>query len=115
VILDLVGAKYLAANLETLALKGRLILVGLTSGTTAEIDLGMALAKRARIFGTVLRSRSTPEKAEATAKFVEDVLPLIENKLIVPNVDKIFRIEEIQKAHEYLESNKSFGKVVLEF
>lgn len=115
VILDLVGAKYLAANLESLAPKGRLILVGLTSGATAEINLGKVLAKRARIFGTILRSRSAPEKAEATAKFVEDVLPLIENKLIVPNVNKVFRVEEICQAHEYLESNESFGKVVLEF
>ena len=115
VILDLVGAKYFAANLESLALKGRLILVGLTSGSMAEFNLGIALAKRAHIFGTVLRSRTTPEKAEATAKFVEDVLPLIEKRLIVPNLDKVFRIEDICEAHEYLESNKSFGKVVLEF
>ncbi len=115
VILDLVGAKYFAANLESLALKGRLILVGLTSGTRAEFNLGMALAKRAHIVGTVLRSRLAQEKAEATAKFVEDVLPLIEKRLIVPNLDKVFRIEEVRAAHEYLESNKSFGKVVLEF
>lgn len=115
VILDLVGAKYFATNLESLALKGRLILVGLTSGSTAQFNLGMALAKRARIFGTVLRSRSTPEKADATTKFARDVLPLFEKKLIVPNVDKVFPVEEIRGAHEYLESNESFGKVVLEF
>ncbi|MBA2605966.1 MAG: NAD(P)H-quinone oxidoreductase [Acidobacteria bacterium] len=115
VILDLVGAKYFAANLESLAPMGRLILVGLTSGTTAEFNLGMALAKRARIFGTVLRSRAAPEKAEATAKFVRDVLPLIEKGTVVPNLDRVFRIEDVREAHDYLESNKSFGKVVLEF
>ncbi len=115
VILDLVGAKYFAANLESLTLKGRLILVGLTGGATAQFNLGMALMKRARIFGTVLRSRSTLEKAEATAKFVADVLPLFEKNLIVPNVDKIFSIQNIREAHEYLESNESFGKVILEF
>ncbi len=115
VILDLVGASVFAGNLESLALKGRLILVGLTGGSSAEFNLAMALAKRAKIIGTVLRSRSTEEKAEANAKFVKDVLPLIESGEIKPNLDKIFRIEDVKEAHEYLESNASFGKVVLEF
>ena len=115
VILDLVGADYFAANLESLALKGRLILVGLVSGRTAEFNLGTALSKRLQIIGTVLRSRPTQEKAEATAKFIMDVLPLLESGKVKPNIDKIFPMEEIRKAHEYIESNESFGKVVLEF
>ena len=114
VILDLVGAKYFAANLESLALKGRLILVGLTAGTKAEFNLGTALAKRARIIGTVLRSRPTREKAEANRKFIEEVLPQFENGKIKPNIDRVFKMEEVKEAHEYLESNDSFGKVVLE-
>jgi putative PIG3 family NAD(P)H quinone oxidoreductase len=114
VILDLIGAKYFAANLESLASKGRLILVGLTAGAKAEFNLGMALTKRAKIIGTVLRSRSTEEKAAATRAFAEDVLPLIAEGKIKPNLDKIFRIEDVREAHERLESNKSFGKVVLE-
>ncbi len=115
VILDLVGAKYFAANLESLALKGCLILVGLTSGRTAEFNLGTALAKRAKIIGTVLRPRPTEEKAEATRKFIEEVLPLVASGKIKPNLDKVFRAKDIKEAHEYLESNASFGKVVLEF
>jgi putative PIG3 family NAD(P)H quinone oxidoreductase len=114
VILDLVGAKYFAANLESLALKGRLILVGLTGGAKAEFNLGTALAKRARIIGTVLRSRPTREKAEANRKFIEEVVPLFENGKIKPNIDRVFKMEEVKEAHEYLESNDSFGKVVLE-
>ncbi|MBA4184917.1 MAG: NAD(P)H-quinone oxidoreductase [Acidobacteria bacterium] len=115
VILDLVGARYFAANLESLALKGRLILVGLTSGRTAEFNLGMALAKRAKIIGTVLRSRAVEEKAQATQAFVRDVLPLVAEGKVKPNLDKVFQVEDIREAHEYLESNASFGKVVLEF
>ncbi len=115
VILDLVGASFFAENLESLALKGRLILVGLTGGRTAEFNLGTVLAKRATIIGTVLRPRPTEEKAEATAKFVRDVLPLIETWKIKPNLDKVFSVADIKEAHEYLESNRSFGKVVLEF
>ena len=114
VILDLVGAAYFAANLESLATKGRLILVGLTSGATTEFNLGKALSKRARIIGTVLRARPTREKAEANAAFIKEVLPLFENKKLKPNIDRVFKLEEIKKAHEYLESNESFGKVILE-
>ena len=69
VILDLVGGDYFPENLESLAVKGRMILVGLTAGRKSEIDLGMALYKRARIIGTVLRARTTEEKAAATAAF----------------------------------------------
>ena len=115
VILDLVGASYFAANLESLNKKGRLILVGLVGGRISEFNLGVALSKRLKIIGTVLRSRPTAEKAEATRKFVEEVVPLFERGAIKPNIDKVFPIKEIGKAHEYIESNESFGKVVLEF
>ncbi|MDQ3133171.1 MAG: NAD(P)H-quinone oxidoreductase [Acidobacteriota bacterium] len=116
VILDLVGAAYFAANLESLTMKGRLILVGLTGGATvSEINLGMILSKRARIFGTVLRSRSTFEKAEANAAFVKNVVPLFASEKLKANVDRVFKMEEIKEAHEFLESNESFGKVILEF
>jgi NADPH:quinone reductase len=115
VILDLVGAGYFEANLQSLAMNGRLILVGLTSGVKAEFNLGTALAKRLTIIGTTLRARSDDEKGEATANFAKDVLPLIASGKIVPNLDKVFAVTDVQKAHEYLESNESFGKVVLEF
>lgn len=115
VVLDLVGAAYFAENLECLLPKGRLILVGLTSGRKAEFDLGQALTKRLKIIGTTLRGRSLEEKAEATRKFSQDVVPLIADGKIVPNVDKIFPVAEVAAAHEYLDSNVSFGKVILEF
>jgi len=115
VILDLVGANYFAANLESLNQKGRLILVGLTGGRTAEFNLGLALQKRAKIIGTVLRSRPAEEKAEATRKFIEEVLPLIAAGRVKPNLDRVFPVENVKEAHEYLESNASFGKIVLEF
>ena len=115
VILDLLGGNVFQGNLESLAIKGRLILVGLTSGRTAEFNLGLALSKRLKIIGTVLRPRPTVEKAEATKKFIEEVLPFIIEGKIKPNLDKVFRVEDVRAAHEYLESNVSFGKVVLDF
>jgi len=113
VILDLVGAKYFTENLKSLALKGRLMLVGTPGGAKAEMDLSLLMSKRAKIFGTVLRSRSTQEKAQATSKFINEVVSLFENGFIKPNIDRIFNIGDIKAAHEYLESNESFGKVVL--
>lgn len=115
VILDLVGASLFRANLESLALKGRLMLVGTLGGRAAEFDLGVALVKRLKIIGTVLRARPTGEKAEATRKFAQEVVPLFEKGAIKPNIDRVFKIGEIREAHKYLESNASFGKVVLEF
>jgi NADPH2:quinone reductase len=115
VVLDLVGAKYLQANLESLNLNGRLILVGTAGGSKAELNFSLVMAKRLKIIGTVLRSRSIAEKSETTKAFVKDVLPWLESGVIVPNIDRVFKAEEIQPAHEYLESNESFGKVVLEF
>lgn len=115
VILDLVGAAYFQENLESLNLKGRIILVGTPSGARAELNFGLVMSKRLRLIGTVLRSRPTGEKAEATRKFSDEVAPLFAVGKIKPNIDRIFKLEEIRAAHEYLESNASFGKVVLEF
>jgi len=115
IILDLVGAAYFEQNLRSLARKGRLLLVGLTSGSTAEFNLGLALSKRLTLIGTVLRGRSVEEKAEATVSFSTNVIPHLASGLIRPNLDHVFGLKDVSAAHEYLESNESFGKVVLEF
>ena len=113
VVLDLVGAAYLKANLAALATKGRLILVGTTSGSRAEIDFSIAMSKRLRIVGTALRIRSFEEKATATRLFAEQVVPLLASGAVGPVIDKVFPMEEVRAAHERIESNESFGKVVL--
>jgi len=115
VILDLVGGNYLAANLETLALRGRLICVGTMAGAKSEIDLGLLLRKRAIIIGTMLRGRSIEEKAEGTRLFASSVLPLVSRGAIRPVIDRVYPVDEIRDAHERMESNESFGKIVLTF
>lgn len=115
VILDLVGAAYFAENIESLMPQGRLVLAGLTSGRKAEFDLGLALTKRLKIIGTILRSRTADEKADAVREFEDNVLPLLAEQRIMANVDRVFPAGRVGEAHEYLESNASFGKVVLEF
>lgn len=115
VILDLVGGAYFSANLRALAPRGRLVCVGLTAGTKSEIDLGLVLRKRVTIIGTVLRVRSIEEKAEALQRFAAHVLPLVERGAIVPVLERIYPATEVQTAHDHLESNRTFGKIVLEF
>lgn len=115
VILDLVGGSYLAENLAALAKKGRMIFVGLTGGTRAEIDLAVVLAKRAVLRGTVLRSRSDQEKAEAVSKFRQDIVPQLAAGTMCAIVDRVYPAAEVSQAYAYLASNESFGKVVLEF
>ena len=114
VILDLVGAAYFEENLKALAVKGRMMLVGLTSGAKAEFNLGAALSKRATLIGTVLRARSVEEKAAVTAAFEREVVPLLAGGKIKPNLDRVFDLNDVRAAYEYLGSNESFGKVVLE-
>ena len=113
VILDLVGAAYLKANLDSLVLKGRLIFVGTTSGAKAEIDYSVAMHKRLRIMGTSLRTRSIEEKGTATRLFAQHVVPMFASGAVRPVIDSVFPINEVRAAHQRIESNESFGKVVL--
>jgi NADPH2:quinone reductase len=113
VILDLVGGPYLQANLEALALRGRLMLVGTTAGASAPFNFGVVMGKRLRIFGTVLRGRSVEEKADATRRFAAHVVPLLEQEVVRPVIDKVYSMDEVREAHERLESNETFGKIVL--
>jgi len=113
VVLDLVGAAYLKPNLDALAARGRLIFVGTTSGSKAEIDYGIVMRKRLSVMGTSLRTRSIEEKATATRLFAQHVVPLLTNGTVRPVLDSVFRIEGVREAHKRIESDESFGKVVL--
>ena len=113
VVLDLVGSAYLRANLQSLAIKGRLIFVGTTSGSKAEIDYGIVMSKRLKIMGTSLRTRSAEEKATATRLFAQQVVPLLATGQVRPVIDKVFEIGDVRAAHQRVESNETFGKVIL--
>src|SRR5688572_25947194 len=113
VILDLVGGAYLKANLAALSPMGRLMLVGTTSGAQAELDISIVMGKRLRLTGTVLRARSTEEKARATRLFAAHVIPLLARGVVHPIIDSVYPVNEVRAAHARVESNESFGKVVL--
>jgi len=113
VVLDLVGGPALAGNIQVLARGGRMIVVGLTGGRSASIDLGAVLSKRLTIVGTVLRARTLDEKIAVTAGFAQDILPLLEAGLVRPVVDRVYPLADAAEAHRRLESNATFGKLVL--
>ncbi len=113
VVLDLVGAAYLAANLNALAQRGRMMLVGTASGANATFDFSAAMSKRLTVVGTVLRARSNEEKAAATRLFATQVVPLLADGSIRPVIDQVFGVEDVRAAYARLESNESFGKVIL--
>jgi putative PIG3 family NAD(P)H quinone oxidoreductase len=113
VVLDLNGGPYFAASLEATALRGRIILIGGVAGGKTDVDLYQILGKRLHIIGTVLRARALDEKIAITAAFAREVVPLLAQGTIQPVIDSIFPLEQIQDAHRRLESNETFGKVVL--
>ncbi len=114
VILDNMGAKYLARNVEALAIDGRLVIIGLQGGVKAELDLSLLMRKRATVMATSLRGRPTHEKAAICAKVVEVVWPLIEAGQIVPIIDRRISIIDAVAAHQLIESSEHIGKVVLD-
>jgi putative PIG3 family NAD(P)H quinone oxidoreductase len=113
VILDTIGAAYLAENLEALAPRGRLVVIGLLGGATGALPLGALLGKRARVIGSVLRSRSASEKAALAAGFARHLLPLLADGTLRPVIDEVLPMERVAEAHARMERDATFGKLVL--
>jgi putative PIG3 family NAD(P)H quinone oxidoreductase len=113
VILDVIGAQYLAKNMQVLAPNGRLIVIGLQGGRKTEIDLGQLLAKRISLIGTTIRGRSLSERNAITASTLAHVWPLIDRGEIKPVVDQYLSWDDVIKAHEVLEDHRNIGKVVM--
>lgn len=113
VILDLVGAAYMPANLRLLADGARWIVVGVPGGSAAKVELRTLMARRAMIRGTVLRARLDHEKAALARAFERRIVPLFEEGRLRPVIDTILPAEEASIAHERLEASDSFGKLLL--
>ncbi len=112
VILDLVGAPYLARNQAAVAVGGRHVVVGVPGGSRAELDLRLLMARRARLLGTVLRARSVEEKADLARDFTESVLPGFVDGTLEPAIDRVFSPAQAADAHRRMEANENFGKLV---
>lgn len=112
-ILDHVGAKYLAPNMKSLGYTGRLVVIGIISGIKAELNLALMMVKRQQIIGSVLRSRPVDEKAEIIAEFTRRAMPRFADRSIVPIIEKVYGIDDVVEAHRMMEEDHHFGKIVL--
>jgi len=113
-ILDVIGASYWDKNMAALALKGRMVIVGLMGGGSTQANLGVLLGKRLQVRGTTLRARTLEEKAMAMRAFEKSVVPHLASGRIKVVVDRVFPLAEAGDAQRYMESNANFGKIVLE-
>ncbi|MEU8816255.1 NAD(P)H-quinone oxidoreductase [Actinoplanes sp. NPDC048796] len=113
VVLDIVGAKYLARNIEALAPNGRITVIGMQGGRTAELDLGLLMAKRGSVSSTSLRARPLADKARIVSAVARDVWPLVEAGAIKPIIHTTMPLAEAAEAHRLMESSDHLGKILL--
>ena len=112
-ILDHVGAAYFKPNLAALAIEGCLVCIGVTSGISAELNIALLMMKRQRIIGSVLRSRPLEDKGRIIAAFAGSVLPKLADRTIVPLIETVFPLDKAAEAHQTMEGDHHFGKIVL--
>ncbi|MBO0732677.1 MAG: zinc-binding dehydrogenase [Acidimicrobiaceae bacterium] len=114
VILELVGAPNMAANLEALAIGGRISVIGIGAGARADVNLGVLMAKRARIHGSTLRTRPLEGKAAAARRVEAEVLPLFAAGRMQVPVEAAFALTDVASAYERFAAGNKFGKIVVE-
>ncbi len=113
VVLDSIGGPYLEPNLRSLRVGGRLVVIGLTGGASAEISLGSLLIRRLQVIGSTLRSRSLTEKADLVSSFLERFGAAVESGRLRPVVDSVLPLAEAERAHARVAASAHVGKVVL--
>jgi NADPH:quinone reductase-like Zn-dependent oxidoreductase len=113
VILDIIGAKYLEANVSVLSTAGRLVVIGMQGGVKAELNLGALMSKRAAVMATTLRARPSTEKAAIVRAMVAQVWPLISDGTVRPIIHATYALDDVRQAHQVLEESSHIGKVLL--
>ena len=114
VILDVIGGEYLDRNVAAIAVKGRIVQVGVMAGGAVAFNVGALLPKRASITGTVLRARPLEEKIAISQRFAAEVLPLFESGALRVVIDSRYRLDDIAAAHAYMETNANVGKILID-
>ena len=113
VVLDNLAAKYLARNIDVLALEGRLVIIGMQGGTKAELDISALMRKQGAVIGTLLRARPTEGKSAICRSVVEHVWPLVADGKVKPIVHTTLPLEQAGDAHALMESSGNVGKILL--
>jgi putative PIG3 family NAD(P)H quinone oxidoreductase len=114
VFLELVGGAYVEEDLACVALRGRIVVVGLMAGARADVNLAAMLHTRVTMIGTVLRARPLEEKILAAQTFAHNLVPLFASGALHAVVDKVMPLDRACDAHAYMATNEGFGKIVLE-
>ena len=112
-VLDIMGAAYLARNVDVLAPDGRLVVIGLQGGVKAELDLNALLRKRGSLHATSLRGRTLEQKASICADVVAELWPLVESGRVHPVVAASYPMTEVGAAHQRVQDGRNVGKVLL--
>jgi NADPH2:quinone reductase len=113
VILDMVGASYLARNLEVAAVEGRLVIISLIGGAKAELNLNVILTKRLTVTGSTLRSRTVAQKAAVADAVHRNVWPFLADGRVRPVIFATFPLADASAAHQLMETSNHIGKIVL--
>jgi len=113
VILELVGAPNLPDNLIALNTLGRITVIGIGAGAKGELNLGLLMAKRGRIHGSMVRARPLEEKALTARAMERSVLPLLASGAITVPVARTFALDEAEQAYDSFAAGGKFGKIVL--
>lgn len=113
VVLDFVGAAYFEKHMRCLAIGGRLVVIGVLGGMTAELNLAQVLMRRTQILGLVMRSRPAEDKIAISRAFGRNWLPRFAGGALRPVVDSVFPLADAQAAHQRMEQNANVGKIVL--
>lgn len=114
IILDHIGAAYLAQNLASLGIGGALVLIGVMGGIKGELNLAQLMVRRQKIIGSVLRPRPVTEKEAIIQRFAKDTAAHFASGALSPLVDRVFLLDEVQAAHQLMDASGHFGKIVLQ-
>ena len=113
VVLDMVGADYLARNIALLNLNGRLVFIATLSGKEADIDIRKLMGKRLTLKGSTLRSRPLEEKVRVKERFTAQFWSKLEAGEIKPVIHEVFAIQDAERAHDVMRANENIGKLIL--
>nr|GEW60635.1 quinone oxidoreductase PIG3 [Tanacetum cinerariifolium] len=113
VILDNIGGSYFQKNLESLAIDGRLFIIGFMGGVKTEANISLLLAKRLTVQGAGLRTRSLEKKAEIVSEVEKNVWPVIAQGKVKPVVYKYLPLSEAGEGHKLMETSAHIGKILL--
>ncbi len=113
VVLDFIGAGYLAQNAQALGNWGRMVILATLGGTQGELPIGLVMGKRLTIKGVTLRTRTLEEKLAVTRAFSTSVLPLLASGKVRPVIERVYPLAEIGAAHAAMSENQHFGKLII--